>query len=189
MKPLALSAITATAVMMAFAPGVVLGDPMEKKGTTPYVTHFVFRPLMSLDVLPLGTATLLEAVGTTENMKGEKMFDKMSARCTALSAPRATRNISTAPAYWLIATVTKSSRPLIRVTWISQWGRRVLVAPISSRAALANTRESPGASHSLATRCLHWLALVGIPPWTSRITRPGRSKNKTSLSLANPARA
>ena len=85
MKPLALSAITATAVMMAFAPGVVLGDPMEKKGTTPYVTHFVFRPVTSLDVLPLGTATLLEAVGTTQNMKGEKMFDKMSARCTALS--------------------------------------------------------------------------------------------------------
>jgi hypothetical protein len=85
MKPIALSAFTATAVMIAFAPGVVLGDPMEKKGTTPYVTHFIFRPLMSLDVLPLGTATQLEAVGTTENMKGEKMFDKMSARCTALS--------------------------------------------------------------------------------------------------------
>jgi hypothetical protein len=85
MKPIALSAITATAVMMAFAPGVVLGDPMERKGTTPYVTHFIFRPLMSLDVLPLGTATQLEAVGTTENMKGEKMFDKMSARCAALS--------------------------------------------------------------------------------------------------------
>jgi hypothetical protein len=85
MKPIALSAITATAVMMAFAPGVVLGDPMEKKGTTPYVTHFIFRPLMSLDVLPLGTATQLEAVGTTENMKGEKMFDKMSVRCQALS--------------------------------------------------------------------------------------------------------
>jgi hypothetical protein len=79
MKPIALSAFTATAVMIAFAPGVVLGDPMEKKGTTPYVTHFIFRPLMSLDVLPLGTATQLEAVGTTENMKGEKMFDKMSA--------------------------------------------------------------------------------------------------------------
>jgi hypothetical protein len=85
MKPITLSAFTATAVMMAFAPGVVLGDPMEKKGTTPYVTHFIFRPLMSLDVLPLGTATQLEAVGTTENMKGEKMFDKMSAHCTALS--------------------------------------------------------------------------------------------------------
>ena len=77
MKPLALSAITATAVMMAFAPGVVLGDPMEKKGTTPYVTHFIFRPLMSLDVLPLGTATPLEAVGTTENMKARRC----STRC------------------------------------------------------------------------------------------------------------
>ena len=66
-------------VLMAFAPGVVLGQPMEKKGTTPYVTHFIFRPLMSIDIPGLGTATSLEAVGTTENMKGEKMFDKMSA--------------------------------------------------------------------------------------------------------------
>src|SRR5262249_59279363 len=32
-----------------------------------------------------GTATNLEAVGTTQNMKGEKMLDKMSARCAALS--------------------------------------------------------------------------------------------------------
>ena len=58
---------------------------MEKKGTTPYVTHFIFRPLMSIDIPGLGTATLLEALGTTQNMKGEKMLDKMSARCTALS--------------------------------------------------------------------------------------------------------
>jgi hypothetical protein len=73
------------AALITFAPGAVLADPMEKKGTTPYVTHFIFRPVQSLEVLPLGTATLLEAVGTTQNMKGEKMFDKMSARCTALS--------------------------------------------------------------------------------------------------------
>jgi hypothetical protein len=71
--------------LITFAPGAVLADPMEKKATTPYVTHFIFRPVQSLEVLPLGTATLLEAVGTTQNMKGEKMFDKMSARCTALS--------------------------------------------------------------------------------------------------------
>jgi hypothetical protein len=58
---------------------------MEKKGTTPYVTHFIFRPLMSIDIPGLGTATNLEAVGTTQNMKGEKMLDKMSARCAALS--------------------------------------------------------------------------------------------------------
>jgi hypothetical protein len=72
-------------VIMAFTPGVVLGQAMEKKGTAPYVTHFVFRPLMSIDVPDVGTVTPLEAVGTTENMKGEKMFDKMSAHCAALN--------------------------------------------------------------------------------------------------------
>jgi hypothetical protein len=72
-------------ILMAFAPGIALGQAIEKKGTTPYVTHFIFRPLMNIDIADLGTATSLEAVGTTENMKGEKMFDKMSAHCTALS--------------------------------------------------------------------------------------------------------
>ena len=72
-------------LLMAFTPGAVLGQVTEKKGTTPYVTHFIFRPVENLDISGLGTATLLEAVGTTENMKGEKMLDKMSARCTALS--------------------------------------------------------------------------------------------------------
>ena len=72
-------------LLMAFVPGVVLGQPIEKKGTTPYVTHFIFRPLMSIDIPDLGTATTLEAVGTTQNLKGEKMLDKMSAHCTALN--------------------------------------------------------------------------------------------------------
>jgi hypothetical protein len=54
---------------------------IEKKGTTPYVTHFIFRPTMSIDIPGLGTATNLEAVGTTQNMKGEKML----AHCAALS--------------------------------------------------------------------------------------------------------
>ncbi len=71
--------------LVAIAPGIVLADQIEKKGTSPYVTHFIFRPVQVLEVSSLGTATLLEAVGTTQNMKGEKMFDKMSARCTALS--------------------------------------------------------------------------------------------------------
>jgi hypothetical protein len=65
-------------VLVAFAPTVVLGQQIEKKGTTPYVTHFIFRPLMSIDISGLGTATTLEAVGTTQNMNGEKMLDKMS---------------------------------------------------------------------------------------------------------------
>jgi hypothetical protein len=72
-------------ILMTLAPWVVLAGPIEKKGTTPYVTHFIFRPLMSIDIPGLGSATALEAVGTTQNMKGEKMLDKMSARCTALS--------------------------------------------------------------------------------------------------------
>ena len=56
-----------------------------KKGTTPYVTHFIFRPLQSLEIPGVGTAHLLEAVGTTQNLKGEPMLDKMAARCTALN--------------------------------------------------------------------------------------------------------
>src|SRR6266700_7657620 len=97
MKPINLSIIAAPAVAMtlvktalfagvlvAFST-VVLGQSTEKKGTTPYVTHFIFRPLMTIDVGELGKATTLEAVGTTQNMKGEKMLDKMSARCAALN--------------------------------------------------------------------------------------------------------
>jgi len=64
----------------------ICGRPNNRKvGTTPYVTHFVFRPIMSIDIPGLGTATNLEAVGTTQNMKRDKMLDKISARCAALS--------------------------------------------------------------------------------------------------------
>jgi len=77
------------AAFIAFAPGVLLADPIEKKGTTPYVTHFIFRPLESLDT-PGFKATALEAIGTTQNMNGEKMLDKMAARCVAV-------NIDTGP--------------------------------------------------------------------------------------------
>jgi hypothetical protein len=84
MKPITPSIIV-IGVVLAVAPGGVLGEPIEKKGTTPYLTHFVFRPLASIDIPGLGTATALEAVGTTENMKGEKMLDKMSAHCTAVN--------------------------------------------------------------------------------------------------------
>jgi hypothetical protein len=85
------SAITVTetpllaAVLVAFAPGAAGAQTTEKKGTTPYVTHFIFRPIMSIDIPGLGTAANLEAVGTTQNMKGEKMLDKMSAHCAALN--------------------------------------------------------------------------------------------------------
>jgi hypothetical protein len=76
---------TFIALLVVFSPAVVQGQTTEKKGTTPYVTHFIFRPLMTIDTAELGKATTLEAVGTTQNMKGEKMLDKMSARCVALN--------------------------------------------------------------------------------------------------------
>jgi hypothetical protein len=76
--------IGASAAVVLLASGAFAAEPMPSSGTTPYVTHFVFRPVTNLDVPGLGTATLLEAVGTTQNMKGEKMLDKMSAHCTAL---------------------------------------------------------------------------------------------------------
>jgi hypothetical protein len=73
------------AVLVVLVPAAAGAQTTEKKGTTPYVTHFIFRPIMSIDIPGLGTATNLEAVGTTQNMKGEKMLDKMSAHCAALS--------------------------------------------------------------------------------------------------------
>jgi len=85
MKKLSIYVVTLCAVLILSINGNVLADTMAKKGTTPYVTHFVFRPVLNLDVPDLGTATLLEATGTTENMEGKKMLDKMSARCVALN--------------------------------------------------------------------------------------------------------
>ena len=82
-------------LLVAIATAAALGEPIEKKGTTPYVTHFIFKPLMSIDISGLGTATTLEAVGTTQNMKGEKMLDKMSAHCTALNVASGDKIFST----------------------------------------------------------------------------------------------
>ena len=78
------SAIAGAALIAVSNTGFA-AELIEKKGTTPYVTHFIFIPVKGIDIPGLGTATLLEAVGTTQNMKGEKMLDKMSARCVALN--------------------------------------------------------------------------------------------------------
>jgi len=84
--------IILTGAVVALAPlgglrvGLAAPDtPLPQKGSAPYVTHFVFRPLLSLDDTGVGKASVMEAVGTTQNLKGEKMLDKMSARCVALN--------------------------------------------------------------------------------------------------------
>ena len=77
-------------VVVAFAPAVCLAaDEVPKSGTTSYVTHFVFTPVSTVDVPGVGKVVALEAAGPTENMKGEKMLDKMAAKCAAVSVDTA----------------------------------------------------------------------------------------------------
>ena len=141
-------------LLMAFTPGAVLGQATEKKGTTTYVTHFIFRPLTSLDIPSLGKATTLEAVGTTQNMKGEKMLDKMSARCVAL-------NVESGPKKYIdgACVLTDSDGDQIFSTFdtrdLESRSRKWPAAPISSQAAPASTRGSPGANHSPVSQCRH----------------------------------
>ena len=86
MKPINLSTVKAallSGLFMALAPGIVLGAEIAKKGSTSYTTHFVFHPMSSIDIPGVGKATALEAVGPTENTKGQAMLDKMKAKCEA----------------------------------------------------------------------------------------------------------
>jgi hypothetical protein len=71
--------------LLASIPWMAQAQQIEKKGTAPYVTHFIFRPLETLEVPGVGTGQLYEMTGSTQNLKGEPMLDKMAARCTALS--------------------------------------------------------------------------------------------------------
>src|SRR5680860_475410 len=78
--------LTKTAIvcggLVALAPGIAVGgESMPQKGTTPYTTHFVFHPKSTIDIPGVGKAVALEADGPTENTAGEKMLDKMNAKC------------------------------------------------------------------------------------------------------------
>jgi hypothetical protein len=69
---------------MVVAQSPALAVDLPDTGMTPYVTHFVFRPLESIDV-PGAKVTAFEATGITSNMEGGQMLDKMSARCQAIN--------------------------------------------------------------------------------------------------------
>jgi hypothetical protein len=71
--------------LVAFIPGVGLAEPVPTKGSASYTTHFVFHPKSSIDIPGVGKATALEAVGPTENTAGGWMYDKMQAKCAAVS--------------------------------------------------------------------------------------------------------
>ena len=71
-------------LLMIVAATSVVGEPIAKKGTTSYTTHFVFYPKSTVDIPGVGTAIALEAVGPTENTAGGTMYDKMKAKCAAV---------------------------------------------------------------------------------------------------------
>lgn len=77
------SFLCVAATMMLWS-GNVLSADWPKQGTTSYVTHFMIRPTTTIDVGSPGKAVALEMVGTTANMNGEKLMDKMTAQCVAI---------------------------------------------------------------------------------------------------------
>ena len=79
---------------------------------------------------------------------------------------------------------TRSSRPSTRATSTSH-SHTWPAARMSSRAIRANTRASPAASPLPATHCPPLLVKAAIPRWTSRTTRPGRSKGNNSQCSDN----
>ena len=164
-------------VLLGFAPGALLGEPIAKKGTTPYVTHFIFRPLTSIDIPGLGTATNLEAVGTTQNMNGEKMLDKMSARCAALSVASGEKKyidgacvLTDSDGDQIFSTF--DTRDLDKSQPKMDCGTHIITGGTGS------TKGSPGANRLHAYRCPHWLAPAAIPRWISRTTPHGRSSDR-----------
>ena len=79
-------------MIVAFAPGIALGDAVPKKGTAPYTTHFMFHPKSTVDIPGVGKAIALEAVGPTANTAGGTMYDKMKAKCAAVKVDSGGKN-------------------------------------------------------------------------------------------------
>ncbi len=67
------------------APAVAWAEAVPKKGKASYTTHFVFHPKSVVDIPGVGKVVALEAAGPTENTDGGWMYDKMKAKCAAVS--------------------------------------------------------------------------------------------------------
>lgn len=75
--------LCAAAAMMLWPVNAASAD-WPKEGTTNYVIHYVMQPISVIDVGRLGKAVALELVGTTANLDGGKLMDKMIAHCIAV---------------------------------------------------------------------------------------------------------
>src|SRR6516162_48962 len=167
-------------IVLAFATGGALSERIEKKGKTSYVTHFVFHPLSSIDVPNVGKATVLEAVGPTENMKGEKMLDKMKAKCTAVSIDSAGKKYIDGACQLTdgdgdIVFSTFDTRDLDKSQPEMDCGTHIITG------ARASTRGSRGVSRLSALPSRRRLASPqGRSQLTSHTTRHGRSSHRSS---------
>ena len=62
------------------------------QGSTNYVTHFMQHPIKTITLGDEGKTIALEMVGTTANLNGEKLMDKMTANCVAIQTILKTKN-------------------------------------------------------------------------------------------------
>ena len=74
-----------TSVLASFVPAIATAAALEKEGSTSYTSHYVFHPLGTVEVPGVGKTTSLEMVGTTENTKGQSVFNNMKAKCQAVN--------------------------------------------------------------------------------------------------------
>jgi hypothetical protein len=80
------------ATIMVLWSGSALSADWPKQGTTSYVTHFMVHPTTTIDVGGPGKAIALEMVGTTANLSGETLMDKMTAQCVAIQIVSKAKN-------------------------------------------------------------------------------------------------
>lgn len=76
--------VLCVAATMTLWSGSTLSADWPKQGTTNYVIHYVMQPIDTIDAGSLGKALALELVGTTANMDGGTLMDKMVAHCVAV---------------------------------------------------------------------------------------------------------
>lgn len=77
-------AFLCAAATMMLGSGVAMGADWPKQGTINYVIHYVMQPINTIDVDNLGKAVALEMVGTTANLEGKPLMDKLIAHCVAI---------------------------------------------------------------------------------------------------------
>ena len=78
------AALLSSALTIAIGPASSQSEGIPKKGTTPYGTHFIFRPV-TVRHPRSWERNASRGRWNDPELKGERMLDKMSARCNALN--------------------------------------------------------------------------------------------------------